>query len=144
MGLDELCRTVRNQVLDLGTYLWEEPRVSKDTRACLKARREKLQQVLDRRRSLAGRLRADLVELRRRLAHQEKSAAFLMKRIEIFHGVGDKSGAWSCALQLERLRETMSHNRAHLQHLESIYKDHLAVLERLQECLADLQEHIHL
>jgi hypothetical protein len=144
MGLDELCRTVRNQVLDLGTYLWEEPPVTKETRTWLKTRREKLKQVLDRRRSLAGRLRADLVELRRRLAHQEKSAVFLMKRIEIFHGVGDKSGAWSYALQLERLRETMSHNRARLHQLENIYKDHLAVLERLQIRVADLQEHIHL
>jgi hypothetical protein len=144
MGLDELCRTVRNQVLDLGTYLWEEPPVTKETRTWLKTRREKLKQVLDRRRSLAGRLRADLVELRRRLAHQEKSAVFLMKRIEIFHGVGDKSGAWSYALQLERLRETMSHNRARLHQLENIHKDHLAVLERLQIRVADLQEHIHL
>jgi len=146
MCLEKFCRTVRNQVLDFGTYLWEEEdaTLAKDDRAKLESRCAMLAAAIDRRRSLAARYRAELVELHRRLVHHEKEASFLVKRIEILHRVGDQPNAWSHALQLEQLRLVLNHDRARLRSQERSYREHLIRTERLQEKLGDLKDVIAL
>ena len=142
MCLEQFCRNVRNQVLDLGTYLWEEDKapVRKDARVKLETRCAELAAEIGRRRGLAARYRAELVELRRRLVSHEKKASFLLKRIEILHRVGDQANAWSHALELEQLRLVIHHDRARLRSQEQICREHLARTERLKERLADLQD----
>jgi hypothetical protein len=144
MCLDKFCRTVRNQVLDLGTYLWDEdsPSVAKEKRATLEWRCANLAAEINRRRSLAARYRAELVELRRRLLGHEKNASFLQKRIEILHRVGDQPNAWSHALRLEELRLVIHHERSQLKSQERVYREHLERTDQLKERLADLQDRI--
>jgi hypothetical protein len=142
MCLEKFCRTVRNQVLDFSTYLWEEDDapVAKDARVKLESQCAELAAEIGRRRGLATRYRAELVELRRRLVNHEKKASFLLKRIEIFHRVGDQTNAWSQALQLEELRLVIHHERSRLKSQEQICRDHQARTEHLREKLADLKE----
>jgi hypothetical protein len=142
MCLDKLCRTVRDQVLDLGTYLCDEhhPPVAKKTRINLETQGLKLNAEINRRRSLAARLRAELVELRRRLVNREKKASFLLKRIEILHRVGDQPNAWILALQLEQLHQVIHYDHSRLKSQERILQEHTARTERLKEKLADLHD----
>ena len=144
MCLDKFCRTVRSQVLDLGTYLWDEdgPSAAKAKRETLEWRCANLAAEISRRRSLAARYRAELVELRRRLLGHEKSACFLQKRVEILHRVGDQPNAWSHALRLEELRLVIHHERSQLRSQERIYREHLEQTDRLKDRLADLQDRI--
>src|ERR671924_37531 len=103
MCLSKFCRTVRDQVRDLGTYLWEEDNRFwiKEEREALECRCSELTVEISRRRGLAARYRAELVELQRRLLRHEKNAFSLKKRIEILHRVGDQANAWIQALELE-------------------------------------------
>ncbi len=142
MCLDKFCRSVRNQVLDLGTYLWEEDDapIARDTRVALESRCAAFTAEIGRRRGLAARYRAELVELRRRQLSHEKKASFLLKRIEILHRVGDQTNAWSHALELEQLRLAIHHDRARLRSQERTYRDHMTRTERLKERLADLRD----
>jgi two-component SAPR family response regulator len=140
MCLEKFCRTVRAQVLDFGTYLWEEEdsSVAKATRVKLETRYADLAAEVGRRQSLTARYQAELVELRRRLVDHEKRASFLLKRIEIFHRVGDQAKAWSHALQLEQVRVVIRHERSRLKDQESVFREHRARTDRLREKLADL------
>ena len=95
---------------------------------------------IGRRRGLAARYRAELVELRRRQLSHEKKASFLLKRIEILHRVGDQANAWSHALELEQLRLVIHHDRNRLRSQEQTYREQMASTERLKERLADLQD----
>jgi|SRR6266849_9532835 len=142
MCLDKFCRSVRNQVLDLGTYLWQEDDapIAKDTRVTLESRCAELTAEIGRRRGLAARYRAELVELRRRQLSHEKKASFLLKRIEILHRVGDQTNAWSHALELEQLRLVIHYDRNRLRSQEQTYREQMASTERLKERLADLQD----
>ena len=142
MCLEKLCRTVRNQVLDLGTYLRDEenPPVAKSARVRLESRCWELAAEINRRRSLAARFRVELVELRRRLVNHEKKASFLLKRIEILHRVGDQPNAWSLALQLEQLRQLIHCDRGRLKSQERILQEHMARTQQLTERLSDFQE----
>jgi two-component SAPR family response regulator len=141
MCLDKICRTVRNQVLDLGTYLWEEdnPAVAKE-REALESQCTKLAADISSRRNLAGRYQAELVELRRRLLSHEKNASSMQKRIEILHRVGDPANAWSHALRLEELRLVIHHQRSRLKTQQRIYQEYQTRTDRLEERLADLQD----
>jgi hypothetical protein len=142
MCLEKLCRTVRNQVLDLGAYLCDEdhPPVAKNARVDLESRCGDLAAEINRRRSLAARFRVELVELRRRLVNHEKKALFLLKRIEILYRVGDQPNAWSLALQLEQLRQLIHCDRSRLKNQERILQEHMARTQRLTERLSDFQE----
>jgi hypothetical protein len=142
MCLEKLCRTIRNEVLELGTYLRDEEHlpVAKSARVNLESQCQAMAVEISRRRSLAARLRAELVELRRRLVNHEKKASFLLKRIEILHRVGDQPNAWTLALQLEQLRQVIYYDRSRLNEQERILQGHAAGTERLKERLADLQD----
>jgi len=142
MCLEKFCRTVRDQVLDLGTYLWEEDDapVAKNAWAELQIRYADLAAEVGRRQSLTARYQADLVELRCRLMDHEKKASFLVKRIEILHRVGDQTNAWGQALQLEQLRLVIHQERSRLKGQERIWREHQARIGRLKEKLADLSD----
>jgi hypothetical protein len=142
MCLEKFCQSVRNQVLDLGTYLWEEddPSLAQNDRIKFESQCAELAALIARQRGLTARHRAELVELHRRLSSHEKQASFLLKRIEILHRVGDQANAWSHALQLEQLRLVVHHDRARLRSQERSYREHLTRTERLQEKLADLKD----
>jgi hypothetical protein len=142
MCLEKFCRTVRAQVLDFGTYLWEEDDslVAKDTRVKLETRYADLAAEVRRWKSLTARHQAELVELRRRLIDHEKKAAFLLKRIEIFHRVADQANAWSHALRLEQLRVVIRHERSRVKSQEQVFRGHQARTERLREKLAELND----
>ena len=139
MCLEKLCRTVRDQVLDLGTYLWEEEDVAKHARE-LESRYAALAIEVGRRQGLTARYQAELVELRRRLVGHEKQASFLLKRIEILHRVGDQPNAWGLALQLEQLRQLIHCDRSRLKSQERILQEHMARTQQLTERLSDFQE----
>jgi len=141
MCLEKLCRTIRNEVLELGTYLRDEehPPVAKSARVNLESRCQAMVAEITRRRNLAVRLRAELVELRRRLVNHEKKASFLLKRIEILHRVGDQPNAWALALRLEQLRQVIHYDRSRLKGQARILQEHMARTERLTEELADMQ-----
>jgi len=142
MCLEKFCRTVRAQVVDLGTYLWEEDNIplGKGFRVELQSRYADLAAEVDHRQGLAARYQAELVELRRRLVDHEKKASFLLKRIEILHRVGDQANAWSQALQLEQLRLVIRHERSRFKSQEQIFREHQAKTDRMREKLADLKD----
>jgi uncharacterized protein involved in exopolysaccharide biosynthesis len=137
MCLEKISRAIQVQVHDLGTYLWEEDYpAAVNTRAELAIRYARLDAEIGRRLNLASRFHTGLVELERRLAHHEKLLADLLKRVKVYHRLGDRDNAWSHSLELEKLRQVVSHERSRLKLQEEQYRDQLAYVKRLKRRLA--------
>jgi hypothetical protein len=136
MCLEKISQAIQVHVRDLGTYLWEEQPAEETTRRELAIRYARLDAEIGRRLNLASRSHTDLVELERRLARHEKSLADLLKRVKVYHRLGDRANAWSHSLELEKLRQVVSHERSRLKVQEEEYRNQLLYVKRLKRRLA--------
>jgi hypothetical protein len=136
MCLEKISQAIQVHVRDLGTYLWEEQPAEVNTRTELPIRYERLDAEMRRRLNLASRFHTGLVELERRLAHHEKLLADLLKRVKVYHRLGDRDNAWSHSLELEKLRQVVSHERSRLKFQEEQYRNQLVQVKRLKRRLA--------
>ncbi|HEV2950262.1 MAG TPA: hypothetical protein VGX70_22980 [Gemmataceae bacterium] len=136
MCLEKISQAIQVHVRDLGTYLWEEQPAVENTRRELAIRYARLDAEIGRRLNLASRFHTGLVELERRLARHEKSLADLLKRVKVYHRLGDRDNAWRHSLELEKLRQVVSHERSRLKVQEDQYRNQLAYVKRLKRRLA--------
>jgi hypothetical protein len=136
MRLEKISQAIQIQVRDLGTYLWEEHPAEATTRRQLAIRYARLDAEMGRRLNIASRFHTGLVELERRLAHHEKLLADLLKRVKVYHRLGDRDNAWSHSLELEKLRQVVSHERSQLKVQEEEYRNQLVHAKRLKRRLA--------
>jgi chromosome segregation ATPase len=110
--LEELVQTIESRLEDLGRQLWCSPR-------------EELQEMIDQ---LAGQLQAhrdalhrsqrELTAARRRLHENPAAAALLHSRIENALANRQPEQAWKQALELDRLRQTLTDDQKALPRLE--------------------------
>jgi len=136
MCLEKISQAIQVHVRDLGTYLWEEHPAEETTRRQLAIRYARLDAEIGRRLNLASRSHTGLVELERRLAHHEKLLADLLKRVKVYHRLGDRANAWGHSLELEKLRQVVSHERSRLKVQEEEYRNQLLYVKRLKRRLA--------
>jgi hypothetical protein len=136
MCLEKISQAIQVHVRDLGTYLWEEHPAEETARRELAIRYARLDGELRRRLNLASRFHTDLVELERRLARHEKLLSDLLKRVKVYHRLGDRDNAWSHSLELEKLRQVVSHERNRLKLQEEEYRNQLHYVKRLKRRLA--------
>jgi hypothetical protein len=140
MCLEKISRAIEIQFRDLGTYLWEEYPAKENTQRELALRCLRLDAEIRRRLNLASRFHTGLVELERRLARHENSLADLLKRVKIYHRLGDRANAWSHSLELENVRQVVNHERTQLKIQEEQYRNQVIHVKRLKRRLAEMQE----
>jgi hypothetical protein len=138
MCLEKISQAIQIHVRDLGTYLWDHPR--EEIQRNLAVRFLRLDTEISRRLNVASRLHTGLIELERRLARHESSLADLLKRVKIYHRLGDRANAWSHSLELEKVRQIVNHERARLKILKEQYRSQVMHVKGLKRRLAEMQE----
>lgn len=82
--------------------------------------------------------------LKHRQEENQKRAARLAERVEVYYHVRDRGTAWKEALELEQTRRCSSRDQANLQLHEQAYQEQLDDVARLKRRLARLREKLHL
>src|SRR5579871_327769 len=74
-------------------------------------------------------------EARKRLMEQERRARSLETRVRVYLQVADRLNAWRDALELDRIRHALLHDRAWLQRCRQSYQTQLTRVRQLQKLL---------
>src|SRR5260221_165608 len=82
--------------------------------------------------------------LRHRLTENDKRAARLAERVEVYYHVSDRGNAWKEALELEQTRRCISRDRVNVELHEQAYQEQLDDVARLKRRLAGLREKLFL
>lgn len=138
MSLERFLQTIESGIQDLTEGWWRD-----DPEARLWVKADRLNEELGRRYSLLVRQRAVVEEVRHRLAENERWAAQLAERVEVYLHVADRENSWKHALELDRTRQAVEQERAQLQKHEQAYHDQLAEVEQLKRRLADLRQKLY-
>jgi hypothetical protein len=131
MGLTHFFEGVGTQLQDL---MWRDV----PNRAAT-AERDRLEELLADATEALQRQRTLLREHSRRTLNHEKRAAWLADRVEIYLRVGDQANAYSHALELDRLRPTLEHERSQFHKLQQACESRRAEAEWLEDRLAEVQ-----
>jgi hypothetical protein len=135
MTLEQFFQDVETRVLAWSKHLWPQG-MAVVWRSEVEQLSRELQQHYDR----AVHYCSSLEEVRARLADNEVKAAVLASRIETCVHIGDQPGAWRQALELDRLRQQITADRARLAHDDKAYRFHRTRIDELERRLTLLQE----
>lgn len=138
MILEQLIQKMEARVFDLGRHFW-----CGDPAGELEEQAEALCDKLQRQHAALHENRARVEELRTRLLHQEKRAAYLAARVQTYVHVGDQVKAWQHALELDQVRRGLHEDRPRLRQLILACRDHEGRVEHLERSLTAIQERLY-
>jgi chromosome segregation ATPase len=127
MGFDQFLQAVSCELQEI---LWKD--VPRHPAGEEFRRRE---EALDLASAKLTKLRAEVDELRSRLAEKERQLHQLQARVEVYLHVADRTNAWRHALELDQLRKTLDQQRARLRRRQQVYDAQRARVRHLQEQL---------
>lgn len=137
MTLNSLLRAVGLD--DLTRDLWGDDDVAR-----LEDKIERGERELRQLYGLLIQQRSIVEGLRHRLTENDKRAARLAERVEVYYHVSDRGNAWKEALELEQTRRCIARDRDHVELHEQAYQQQLDDVARLKRRLDRLREKLFL
>jgi hypothetical protein len=138
MTLDQWVDSIETRLHGLGRSLWQPPSIT-------------------RLEEQAARLRGDLCHRARELSRcerrrqeaclginaLERRANHLTTRIEVYFRVADQALAWQHALELDRVRASLRHQRDSLSQLDDALRRLHIQIDHLEHRLSEVEEKLH-